>query len=138
MVAEGYKTSQLALRKILETEDTTPIPELTTTLIPRKPTARDLITPPVYDLPCGIEIKGVSGVNFAIEVENFDEVDVQQWYLYKTEDGNKWFKGEIETTITDSTIFQITNASAVGFYAQITRVEGAGIIRCYASGNTVE
>ena len=137
MVSEAFQNSKLHLKQILETTDVSSVPDSNTYVIPYKPNAREVdIIPPN---PCGIGTIGASGVIFCVECEgDIQRVDVREWYLYETSDGNKWFSGETEVKIDVNKAFTVCEANAIGFFAQVITFTGNGTVRVYASGDYVD
>lgn len=137
MVNSAFQNSSIRLRKIVEATGLTDAPTVDTPMVKHNGSARDAVNNTVVQLPASVELRGTSNVNYAVEVNGFASIELQEWYLYITDDGFKWFKGSKVCKITCSTAYTVDSANAVGFYAQIVKTEGDGEVRVYASGDYV-
>lgn len=136
MVSAGNRNAKIRLVKILEDTGLSSEPNSNTLVFPHNPQPNNI---PTIVLPMGIGLLGASNVNFCVELgTGVINVDIQEWYLYETDDGPKWFAGEVEKKIEKSSAYIVFEANAIGFFAQIVKFTGSGTVKIYASGDYID
>lgn len=136
MVRSAFQKNENFMYKVLESSGVTLPPDSNTPMHKYQP-ERGYVQPEPNPA-IGLEMTAASNVNFCVELDgNITRVDVQEWFLYRTEDGPKWFAGEKEIKIDKNQAYIVFSANAVGFYAQIINMVGSGVVKVYASGDYI-
>lgn len=98
----------------------------------------DEVTDAPDETTLGLTMSSANNLVYAVDLAvGVTGVGIQEWYRFQTSDGKKWFAGTA-TNLTKSTCLNALEVNCIGFYPQITSIDGTGDVNIYAAADLIK